>query len=51
MVCLMEKMTENQKRKRLERERKQVSSSGVVQRTTPEDGRKQREKINRQMTH
>ena len=50
MVCLMEKMTENQKRKRLERERKQVSSSRVVQRTTPEDRRKQREKITRQMT-
>jgi len=37
--------------KRLERERKQVSSNGVVQRTNPEDRRKQREKITRQMTY
>ena len=35
----------------LERERKQVSSSGVVQRTNPEARKKEREKITRQMTY
>ena len=37
--------------KKLERERKQVSSRGVVQRTNPEARRKQREKITRQMPY
>ena len=50
MVCLMEKTTENQ-RERLEKEKKQVSSKGVVQRTNPEARRKEREKITRQMTY
>jgi len=39
----MEKNTENKKRKRLEGERKQVSSRGVVQRATPR-GQKKAEK-------
>ena len=34
-----------------DRERKQVSSSGVAQKTNPEARRKQREKITRQMTY
>ena len=39
------------KRERLEKEKKQVSSKGVVQRTNPEARRKEREKITRQMTY
>ena len=35
----------------LEKEKKQVSSRGVVQRTNPEARRKEREKITRQMTY